>query len=53
MEYIKKLHERLQELMERPATTGNVEEVRLYAKTIRALEKLELHESFTKEDAIC
>ena len=38
MEYIEKLRERLQELMERPATTGNVEEVRLYAKTIRALE---------------
>ena len=51
-EYIEKLQERLHELMERPATTGNVEEVRLYAKTIRALEKLECGETFTKEDAL-
>lgn len=50
-EYIEKLRERLHELMERPATLGNVEEVRLYAKTIRALEKLECGETFTKEDA--
>ena len=51
-EYIKKLRERLHELMERPVTLGNVEEVRLYAKTIRALEKLECGETFTKEDAL-
>lgn len=51
-EYIEKLRERLHELMERPATLGNVEEVRLYAKTIRALEKLERGETFTKEDAL-
>lgn len=50
--YIEKLRERLHELMERPATLGNVEEVRLYAKTIRALEKLECGETFTKEDAL-
>ena len=52
MEYIEKLRERLHELMERPVTLGNVEEVRLYAKTIRALEKLECGETFTKEDAL-
>lgn len=51
-EYIEKLRERLHELMERPATLGNVEEVKLYAKTIRALEKLECGETFTKEDAL-
>lgn len=50
-QYIEKLHIRLCELMERPVTTGSVEEVKLYAKTIRALEKLEKHEAFTKEDA--
>lgn len=50
--YIDKLRERLHELMERPVTLGNVEEVRLYAKTIRALEKLECGETFTKEDAL-
>lgn len=51
-EYIEKLRERLHELMERPVTLGNVEEVRLYAKTIRALEKLECGKTFTKEDAL-
>lgn len=51
-EYIEKLRERLHDLMERPATLGNVEEVKLYAKTIRALEKLECGETFTKEDAL-
>lgn len=51
-EYIEKLRERLHELMERPVTLGNVEEVKLYAKTIRALEKLECGETFTKEDAL-
>lgn len=51
-EYIEKLRDRLHELMERPATLGNVEEVKLYAKTIRALEKLECGETFTKEDAL-
>lgn len=51
-EYMENLRERLHELMERPATLGNVEEVRLYAKTIRALEKLECGETFTKEDAL-
>lgn len=51
-EYIEKLRERLHELMDRPATLGNVEEVKLYAKTIRALEKLECGETFTKEDAL-
>lgn len=51
-EYIEKLRERLHELMERPVTLGNVEEVRLHAKTIRALEKLECGETFTKEDAL-
>ena len=51
-EYIEKLRERLHELMERPATLGNVEEVRLYAKTIRALDKPECGETFTKEDAL-
>ena len=50
-EYIES-RERLHELMERPATLGNVEEVKLYAKTIRALEKLECGETFTKEDAL-
>lgn len=51
-EYIEKLWDRLHELMERPAMLGNVEEVKLYAKTIRALEKLECGETFTKEDAL-
>lgn len=51
-EYIEKLRDRLHELMERPATLGNVEEVKLYAKTIRALEKLECGETLTKEDAL-
>ena len=51
-EYIEKLRERLHELMEWPVTLGNVEEVKLYAKTIRALEKLECGETFTKEDAL-
>lgn len=50
--YIEKLRERLHEMMERPVTLGNVEEVRLYAKTIRALEKLECGETLTKEDAL-
>ena len=51
-QYMDKLYERLCELMERPATTGNAEEVMLYAKTIHALEKLEMHEPFTKKDAL-
>lgn len=51
-EYIDKLYERICDLMERPVTPGNAEEVKLYAKTIHALEKLDMHEDFTKEDAV-
>lgn len=51
-DYIEKLYDRLQELMEKPVTAGNVEEVKLYAKTIHAVERLECGETFTKEDAL-
>ena len=50
--YIEKLYERLEELTQRPATLGNAEEVNTYAKTVHALEKLKMHETFTKEDAL-
>lgn len=51
-QYIEKLYERLCDLTEHPATPGNAEEALLYAKAIHALEKLEMHEPFTKEDAL-
>lgn len=51
-DYIEKLYDRLQELMEKPVTAGNVEEVKLYAKTIREVERLKCGETFTKEDAL-
>ena len=40
-EYIEKLYTKLHEAMEKPVTLGSAEEVGLYAKTIRRLEKLE------------
>ena len=40
-EYIEKLYKKLHEAMEKPVTLGSVEEVGLYAKTIRRLEKLD------------
>lgn len=50
--YMQHLRDEIAALMERPVSLGNVEEVRLYAKTIQALEKLECGETFTKEDAL-
>lgn len=43
-EYIEKLYTKLREAMEKPVTLGSTEEVGLYAKTIRRLEKLDCHE---------
>ena len=40
-EYIEKLYTKLHEAMEKPVTLGSAEEVGLYAKTIRRLEKLD------------
>ena len=40
-DYITKLYEKLREAMEKPVTLGSAEEVGLYAKTIRRLEKLD------------
>ena len=40
-EYIEKLYTKLREAMEKPVTLGSAEEVGLYAKTIRRLEKLD------------
>ena len=42
-EYIEKLYTKLHEAMEKPVTLGSAEEVGLYAKTIRRLEKLHGH----------
>lgn len=43
-EYIEKLYTKLREAMEKPVTLGSAEEVGLYAKTIRRLEKLDCRE---------
>ena len=43
-EYIEKLYTKLHEAMEKPVTLGSAEEVGLYAKTIRRLEKLNCRE---------
>ena len=43
-EYIEKLYTKLHEAMEKPVTLGSTEEVGLYAKTIRRLEKLDCRE---------
>lgn len=43
-EYIEKLYTKLHEAMEKPVTLGSAEEVGLYAKTIRRLEKLDCRE---------
>lgn len=57
-EYIEKLHTKLHEAMEKPVTLGSAEEVGLYAKTIRRLEKLDCHadepdaSAFDQETAI-
>lgn len=40
-EYVDKLYHKLHEAMEKPVTLGSAEEVGLYAKTIRRLEKLD------------
>ena len=40
-EYIEKLYKKLHEAMEKPVTLGSAEEVGVYAKTIRRLEKLD------------
>ena len=40
-EYVEKLYTKLHEAMEKPVTLGSAEEVGLYAKTIRRLEKLD------------
>ena len=40
-EYMEKLYHKLHEAMEKPVTLGSAEEVGLYAKTIRRLEKLD------------
>lgn len=40
-EYVEKLYTKLHESMEKPVTLGSAEEVGLYAKTIRRLEKLD------------
>lgn len=52
--YIEALYNEMQEVMERPVSLGRAEEVKTYAKTIRALEGLEgreKHKGFTMEDA--
>lgn len=57
-EYIEKLYTKLHEAMEKPVTLGSAEEVGLYAKTIRRLEKLDCHadepdaSAFDQETAI-
>ena len=57
-DYITKLYEKLREAMEKPVTLGSAEEVGLYAKTIRRLEKLDCRtdetyaEAFDRETAI-
>ena len=43
-EYVEKLYTKLHESMEKPVTLGSAEEVGLYAKTIRRLEKLDRRE---------
>nr|UVY57565.1 MAG: hypothetical protein [Bacteriophage sp.] len=43
-EYVDKLYHKLHEAMEKPVTLGSAEEVGLYAKTIRRLEKLDRRE---------
>lgn len=47
-EYIEKLYTKLHEAMEKPVTLGSAEEVGLYAKTIRRLEKLDCREDQPK-----
>ncbi len=44
-EYMEKLYHKLHEAMEKPVTLGSAEEVGLYAKTIRRLEKLDCREA--------
>ena len=57
-EYMEKLYHKLHEAMEKPVTLGSAEEVGLYAKTIRRLEKLDCREDepdaaeFDRETAI-
>lgn len=57
-EYIEKLYTKLREAMEKPVTLGSAEEVSMYAKTIRRLEKLDCREDepdaaeFDQETAI-
>lgn len=57
-EYMEKLYHKLHEAMEKPVTLGSAEEVGLYAKTIRRLEKLHGHHdepetaTFDRETAI-
>lgn len=49
-EYIEKLYTKLREAMEKPVTLGSTEEVGLYAKTIRRLEKLDCREDQPKAE---
>ena len=57
-EYVDKLYHKLHEAMEKPVTLGSAEEVGMYAKTIRRLEKLDCREDepdaaeFDRETAI-
>lgn len=53
-QYIEELYNEMQEVMGKPLTLGRVEEVKTYAKTIHALEKLEgreEHEAFDRAAA--
>lgn len=49
-QYIEELYNEMQEVMGKPLTLGRVEEVKTYAKTIHALEKLEGREEHEKFD---
>lgn len=57
-EYIEKIYTKLHEAMEKPVTLGSAEEVGMYAKTIRRLEKLDFRAdepdaaAFDRETAI-
>ena len=57
-EYMDKLYHKLHEAMEKPVTLGSVEEVGLYAKTIRRLKQLDCRadqpeaEAFDRETAM-
>lgn len=53
-QYIRELYNEMQEVMGKPLTLGRVEEVKTYAKTIHALERLEgreEHETFDRAAA--